>query len=62
MVSTMEFEKRIIVEVDIDELADELWDSVDMILQDYQGLTSNEIDVIDFDAVKKAVAQKWLEE
>ena len=58
----LEFEMKNIVVVDIDELADELWDDIAIVLHDSQDLTYDEIDVIDFNAVKKAVARKWLEE
>jgi len=58
----LEFEVKHIVGVDTDELADELERSIPTILYDYQGLDDFEMGAVDFDAVKKAIARKWLGE
>lgn len=60
MANTMEFEVKHTVEIDIDELADELERSIPTILYDYQGLDDYEMGMVNFDAVKEAVASKWL--
>ena len=60
MANVLEFEVKHTVEIDIDELADELERSISPILYDYQGLTDYEMGMINFDAVKEAVASKWL--
>lgn len=62
MANVLEFEMRNTVEVDIDKLTEELEISIPTILYDYQGLTDDELEVVDFDAVKKAIARKWLGE
>ena len=61
MANTLEFEMKSTVVVDIEELADKLKRDVPEILIDYQGLTDSEIEVVDFNAIQKAVAHKWLE-
>ena len=60
MANVLEFEMKSTVVVDIDELEDELERNIPFLLSDYQGLTDNEIEVVDLNAVKKAVARKWL--
>ena len=60
MANTLEFEVKHTVEIDIDELADELERSIPTILYDYQGLDDYEMGMVNFDAVKEAVASKWL--
>lgn len=60
MANTLEFEMKNIVVVDIDELEDELERNIPFLLSDYQGLTDDEIEAVDLNAVKKAIARKWL--
>ena len=60
MANVLEFEVKHTVEIDIDELADELERSIPTILYDYQGLDDYEMGMVNFDAVKEAVASKWL--
>ena len=61
--NTLDFEVKSTVVVYVDELADELERDIPTILIDYQGIDDNdELEAIDFDAVKKAVARKWLGE
>ena len=60
MANVLEFEVKHTVEIAIDELADELERSISPILYDCQGLTDYEMGMVNFDAVKEAVASKWL--
>ena len=60
MANTMEFEMKSTVVVDIDELEDELERNIPFLLADYQGLTDDEIEAVDLNAIKEAVASKWL--
>jgi len=60
MANTLEFEVKHTVEIDIDELADELERSIPTILYDYQGLDDYEMGMVNFDAIKEAIASKWL--
>lgn len=62
MANVLEFEVKSTVEVDIDQLTEELEISIPTILYDYQGLDDYEMGAVDFDAVKKAIARKWLGE
>lgn len=62
MENTLEFELKSSVVIDIDELAEELENCIIEVLQDYQGITDEEMDVVDLPAVAKAVARKWLGE
>lgn len=62
MVDTLEFKIVNTVVVNIAELAEELEGDIPQILADYQGLTFDELEAIDLEDVKKAVAKKWLEE
>jgi len=60
MANTLEFEVKHTVEIDIDELADKLERSIPTILYDYQGLDDYEMGMVNFDAIKEAIASKWL--
>lgn len=62
MANVLEFEVKHTVEVDIDELEDELERNIPFLLSDYQGLTDDEIEAVDLNAIKRVIASKWLGE
>ena len=58
----LEFEKRETVCVDIDELADILDNYIGDILYDRQGLTIDDLQCLDYEAIKIEISKKWLAE
>jgi len=62
MGKTLEFERRETICVNIDYLANLLEDVIGDLLRDYQGLSNEDLECIDYDVIKMEISKIWLAE